>query len=278
MIAYLRLVRVGLLLSPAADVTAGMALAGVPWSLAAVRAVLASVCVYAAGMVLNDHADRALDAVHRPERPIPSGAVRPGSALALGVVLLVAGVALSPMPVWHLGLATLVVAYDYFLKRWAPVAAATMGSLRGLNLLSGAVVLGAAPPDVLVHAALAYFVYIAAVTLLGVLEDEPRVKPKAVVSLGLVAPASACLALYGTEHAAAAVAVGAGLLVVLWVRTLRRRTFDRRAIRVVMTHLLLGTMLYTALLCLGMGRLPEAAAILAAALLGRRITRRIAVT
>ncbi|MEZ5965415.1 MAG: UbiA family prenyltransferase [Planctomycetota bacterium] len=278
MIAYLRLLRVGLLLSPAADVTAGMALCGLPWTTDAVRALLASVCVYAAGMVLNDHADRALDAVQRPERPLPSGAIAPSVALTLGLGLLLGGCGLSPMPLYHGGLALLVLGYDYALKRHVATGAAAMGSLRALNLLSGGVVLGATPPQLLVYAALAYFVYIVAVTLMGVLEDEPRVKPRAVVSLGLVAPASACLALLQTPYAGLAAGSGAALLVALWLRALRRRSFDRGAIRRVMTFLLLGTMLYTALLCAGMGRFAEAATIFAAALLGRRITRSIAIT
>jgi len=278
LIAYLRLLRVGLLLSPAADVVAGMALAGLPWSTAAVRAALASACVYAAGMVLNDHADRARDARVRPERPLPRGDIAPATALLLGIALLAAGCATSPLPWYHGGLSLLVVGYDYLLKRSVVAGAATMGSLRGLNLLSGGVVLGATPPALLVHAALAYFVYIVAVTLLGVLEDEPRTKPRAVVSLGLLAPASACLALTQTPHALPALALATVLTGYLWLRTLRRRTFDRAAIRRVMTYLLLGTMLFTALLCLGMGRVPESAAILAAALAGRFVTRRIAVT
>lgn len=278
MIAYLRLLRVGLLLSPAADVTAGMALCGIPWSFEAVRAALASVCVYAAGMVLNDHADRALDAVQRPERPIPRGDIPAGTALVLGLVLLAVGCGTSPMPLYHLGLAALVVGYDYLLKRNVATGAATMGSLRGLNLLSGGVVLGAAIPAVLLHAAIAYGVYIVAVTLLGVLEDEPRVKAKTVVSLGLLAPVSAGLALTQTEAAAIPTSIAAVLLIVFWLRALRRRAFDRGAIRRVMTLLLLGTMLYTALLCLGARRYPEALAILGAALLGRKISKKIAVT
>jgi 4-hydroxybenzoate polyprenyltransferase len=279
LIAYLRLLRAGLLLSPAADVVAGMALSGLPWSLAAVRTMLASVCVYAAGMVLNDHADRAVDAARRPERPIPRGDVAPATALLLGLALLAAGCALTPRPLYHGALAGLVLAYDYGAKKVVFVGAALMGTLRALNLLAGGIVVGgAAPPPLLLHAAVAYAVYIVAVTLLGVLEDEPRVKPKAVVALACVGPVSACVALLQTPHAAPAAGLGLALLAAFWVRVLRRPTWDRAAIRRAMTFLLLGTMVYTSLLCLGSGRLPEAAAILAAALLGRRIARRIAVT
>ena len=43
----------------------------------------ASSCLYLAGMALNDYADRDVDAVERPGRPIPSGRVTPGFALGL---------------------------------------------------------------------------------------------------------------------------------------------------------------------------------------------------
>lgn len=50
-----------------------------------------SLCVYHGGMALNDWSDRAADAKLRPDRPIPSGRIAPGSALALALVLLAAG-------------------------------------------------------------------------------------------------------------------------------------------------------------------------------------------
>ncbi len=278
MIAYLRLLRAGLLLSPAADVTASLALCGLPWSMAAARAAIASVCIYAAGMVLNDHADRRHDARARPERPIPRGDVAAATALALGLTLLGAGIALSPQPWFHAGLAALVVGYDYALKHVVALGALTMGTLRGLNLFSASVVLAVPAPPALLYAALAYAVYIVAVTLLGVLEDEPRVKPKAIISLGLLAPIVACLAIGQTTQAQLGLALGGALLVTLWIKAIRRRDWDQRAIRRLMTFLLLGTMLYTGLLCLGSGRPIEAGAIWVAAWLGRRISRTIAIT
>ena len=91
---WLRLVRAGTLFSPAADVLACACLAGSPWSMDVARGAAASVLVYAAGMVLNDHADRREDAAHRPERPIPRGEIGPGAALAVGLAAMIAGVAL----------------------------------------------------------------------------------------------------------------------------------------------------------------------------------------
>ena len=52
--------------------------------------VAASSCLYLAGMALNDYADREVDAVERPGRPIPSGRVSPAFALGLAGALTVA--------------------------------------------------------------------------------------------------------------------------------------------------------------------------------------------
>jgi geranylgeranylglycerol-phosphate geranylgeranyltransferase len=45
----------------------------------------------AAAMVINDYYDRAIDAINEPNRPIPSGLVKPNEALAFVAVLSAAG-------------------------------------------------------------------------------------------------------------------------------------------------------------------------------------------
>ncbi|MEM3549723.1 MAG: geranylgeranylglycerol-phosphate geranylgeranyltransferase [Candidatus Bathyarchaeia archaeon] len=45
----------------------------------------------AASMVVNDYYDREIDAVNEPERPIPSGLIKPKEALAFAFLLSVAG-------------------------------------------------------------------------------------------------------------------------------------------------------------------------------------------
>ena len=54
--------------------------------------------------------------------------------------------------------------------------------------------------------------------------------------------------------------------------------WDQTAIRGSMTWLLLGTMLYTGLLCMSAGRYAESVAVLLAVLPARWISRRIALT
>ena len=45
----------------------------------------------AAAMVINDYYDRKIDTINEPQRPIPSGVVKPAEALALMTVLVIVG-------------------------------------------------------------------------------------------------------------------------------------------------------------------------------------------
>ena len=279
--AFLRLCRVGMLFSPAADVVAGMCLSGAPWTTELARAAGASVLLYAAGMVLNDHADRVEDATDRPEQPIPSGAISPAMAAAVGFGLIAAALLSTPALAYHASMAALVLAYDYALKRSPLAGAVTMGVLRGANLMAGAFVAGGGMPTdpVIWSAAGAYGLYILAVTVLGIYEDEPRVSARAVVGVQAVPPIVSCLVLLALPRPWPAAAIGFALALA-FSHGLRRRgaRWDTAAIRASMTWLLLGTMLYTSLLCLGSGRLFESLGIAAAILPARAISRRIALT
>jgi 4-hydroxybenzoate polyprenyltransferase len=54
--------------------------------------LVASACLYSAGMVLNDVFDVEEDRRERPQRPIPSGQISLGTARALGIALIVIGI------------------------------------------------------------------------------------------------------------------------------------------------------------------------------------------
>lgn len=102
----------------------------------------ASACLYAAGMALNDYSDAELDAVERPERPIPSGRVPRATALGLGAGLTAAGVGFAFLAgraagLTALGLAASVWTYDLAAKS-SPAGPAVMAVCRGLNVVMGA--------------------------------------------------------------------------------------------------------------------------------------------
>lgn len=296
LLPYLRLLRAGTLFSPGCDVVAGFCILGAPWSAEAFGAVAASICLYAAGMVWNDVADRRTDAVLRPERPLPRGDVPLPAAVALGAALIAGGLLLSPPDyrLHHAMLAALVLAYDFAAKRIALLGALTMGLLRGLNLMTAAAPLwlsvwpaeaapagsapAAVPPDLLAAAG-CYAVYVIAVTVLGIFEDVPRVRARAVVAVQtapLIAGPVGILAVQDALWPAPALSL---LPVLAFARRNRAvAVWDQRAIRRSMLFLLLGTMLYTALLCAAAGRWWEAAGIAACIPLARRVARRISLT
>ncbi|MCL7459872.1 SCO3242 family prenyltransferase [Micromonospora echinofusca] len=136
------LVRAPAALSVPGDVVAGAAAAGTLGRRTPALAA-ASVLLYWAGMAANDWADRRLDAVERPERPIPSGRVAPAAAFGLAAGLTAAGVALATAAGGRraaavaVPLAATVWGYDLAAKS-TPAGPAVMAACRGLDVLLGA--------------------------------------------------------------------------------------------------------------------------------------------
>jgi 4-hydroxybenzoate polyprenyltransferase len=136
------LVRAPAALSVPGDAVAGAAAAGgLGFRTAGLAA--SSICLYWAGMAANDWADRELDAVERPDRPVPSGRVSPRQALAVAAGLTVAGVGLAALTGGRRAaavaapLAGAVWAYDLWAKNTA-AGPPVMAACRGLDVLLGA--------------------------------------------------------------------------------------------------------------------------------------------
>ncbi|WP_190190597.1 SCO3242 family prenyltransferase [Streptomyces minutiscleroticus] len=139
---WAELLRLPALFTVPGDALTGAAAAGARPNPRTLLAIGSSLCLYEAGMALNDWADRAEDAVDRPHRPLPSGRIRPAAALAAAVGLTGAGLALAaaagrPALAVAAPLAATVWAYDLGLKRTAAGPAA-MAAARSLDLLLGA--------------------------------------------------------------------------------------------------------------------------------------------
>ncbi|MEU6343102.1 SCO3242 family prenyltransferase [Streptomyces sp. NPDC046977] len=136
------MLRISALFTVPGDALAGAAAAGTRPHRGTFLAIGTSLCLYHAGMALNDYADRDEDAVDRPHRPIPSGRITPAAALTAAGVLTVAGLALArragraPLAA-ATALAATVWSYDLGLKH-TPAGPAAMASARALDLLLGA--------------------------------------------------------------------------------------------------------------------------------------------
>lgn len=170
LLPWLRLFRIPNVFTALADIFVGYAIVQQAFTpvVPLVLLLVASACLYTAGMVLNDVFDVEQDTRERPHRPIPSGAISFGTARAVGFALLGTGVLLgaaagiapgSPAALpWRSGVVALalaisVVLYDMVLKR-TPAAPVVMGLCRFFNVLLGASIASA---DDLGPASFAFF-------------------------------------------------------------------------------------------------------------------------
>ena len=138
--------------------------------------VVALSAFYAAGMVWNDVVDRALDAVARPGRPIPSGRISVGAARSFGSGLFALGLALllvAPHPsavVPGLALVALIGVYDRYHKAHPITVLAMAGCRVGVFVVSAWALTGGVPAAVWVGAA-ASFAHTSLVTVVARVEN-----------------------------------------------------------------------------------------------------------
>lgn len=137
--------------------------------------ILASICLYEGGMVLNDFFDLKEDAQERPERPIPSGEISRALAGAIGFALLIAGVGIAyfvGMKFFYIAtiIALVVLLYDGGGKKIPVLGELLMGLARGFNVLLGA---GSFELETLVWVfVIGEVLYIAFVTALAKVETQ----------------------------------------------------------------------------------------------------------
>lgn len=173
-VSILQLIRLPNVITAAADGVAGWLLVGGASSEPSAWLALAgaSMCLYAAGMALNDYFDLDVDRRERPGRPLPSGRVPAGVAAAIGwagltlglVLALVAGEGgLSSTLIVGVLLALAILSYDAGLKQ-TPLGPVAMGSCRALNMLLGMSVAPALGGPVAWLAAASFGLFVVGVT------------------------------------------------------------------------------------------------------------------
>ncbi len=142
---------------------------------------------YIGGMFLNDAFDREFDAVHRPERPIPSGQVGARQVFAIGFLLLavgLAGVAWASrgpdgLPAWRAlasgaALSAAIVYYNAHHKG-NPLSPLVMGLCRVLVVLTAAFSLAMALPTPVLLAAFALLCHLIGLTYAAKQEHMDRI-------------------------------------------------------------------------------------------------------
>ena len=163
--------------------------------------LISTVGLYAGGVVLNDFFDAALDALERPERPIPSSRVSRASAGLFGAALLLVGVAAAAFvsltsAILAAFIALLVVVYDARGKHHTLLGPLNMGMCRGGNLLLGVSAAPAALSE-LWFLALLPIAYIGAVTAVSRGEVHGGSASTGILAIGLAGGVAAALLLLG---------------------------------------------------------------------------------
>jgi 4-hydroxybenzoate polyprenyltransferase len=137
--------------------------------------MVSSGLLYVAGIVLNDYFDIEIDKRERPSRPLPSGNISKGHALAIAMIaLLIANIIaliLGPVSLAvSIALTLAIIAYDYRLKHGlsGPFA---MGGARFLNVIFGAspvlLYINNHSYAIVVAAAASLFLYTVAITIVS---------------------------------------------------------------------------------------------------------------
>ncbi|MDA1098972.1 MAG: UbiA family prenyltransferase [Proteobacteria bacterium] len=178
----LRLGRVSNLPTVWSNSLAGLVLAGGGVALdTSIGLMLIMSLFYVGGMYLNDAFDQRIDAVERPERPIPSGQISAQTVYICGYGMLALGIA--ALFWWGAGwrpgltgiaLAGAIVYYDWRHKA-DPFGPAWMGLCRVLIYLAAAFLVTAQPPTVLYLGALGLFCYLIGLTYIAKQENLGRV-------------------------------------------------------------------------------------------------------
>ena len=227
--AYASLLRLPNLFTAPPDVLLGAVLVGfgvdssgvvVPIEHVASLSVV-SMLLYGAGTTLNDYADLTVDAVERPERPIPSQAVSPQAALSFGIGLLICAIAtayvlVSPtaMLVTVL-LGGMILLYDFSLKG-TPLGFAAMGLSRGLNVVLGMTAIG--DPELSATLLLVPLViagYIASVTWMAADETAGGTRHRISITRTMTGVVSLTVVVLGVLLTAQLVTLGAAVVLVI---------------------------------------------------------------
>ncbi|AGP60772.1 UbiA family prenyltransferase [Streptomyces rapamycinicus] len=131
---------------------------------------------WVAGHYLGDYYDRDLDALSKPQRPIPSGRLSPRTAVVTGIGCIVAVAALALWANWRavaVAAAAMagIVAYSRVLKGRGLPGNLIRGVLTALTVLFGAMAVQPWPPWRALPFALVFLAHDTASNLVGTLRD-----------------------------------------------------------------------------------------------------------
>ncbi len=174
----------------------------------------------AASMVLNDYSDSGVDAINEPERPIPSGNVKPPQAMSFAIVLC----ALGFLSAAQTGLLTLTVAafsmvvavaYNFKFKKTGLPGNALVSANVALPFIYGGLVVGRPTWALLIFATLAFISSMGREVVKGIVDvtgDAAKGIQSVAVKMGNAYAAKQGAALFLTAVALSAVPIAVGVV------------------------------------------------------------------
>ena len=150
--------------------------------------ILSTIGLYGGGVVLNDVFDAKLDAVERPERPIPIGIVPIQYATWLGGGLLIMGIVSAFQSSTYSGILAIIISilvllYDALSKHHPITGPINMGLCRAFNLLLGISIVPMMVIEVW-YLAIIPMVYIYTITMIS--RGEVHGGSKVILSIAIV--------------------------------------------------------------------------------------------
>ena len=249
--AWLQLARISNTPTVVSNAVAGAVLVAASPDAATVAAVAVAMALfYTAGMVLNDDMDLDSDRRQRPERPLPSGEISRGAAVAAVVGLFAVGETLLAVEGWRpaaagVGLIALIVVYDAWHKGNA-LSPVLMAACRAMVYVIAALAIAETVTDEVWGAAAMLLVYVVGLTQVAKAEGAGIAARWPVVAV--LAPA----VYWAKELPDAAVAL---LIVafVLWAGYALWLVLAKRQIGAGVVRLIAGIAVYDALVVAGAG-------------------------
>ncbi len=264
----LKLGRVSNLPTVWTNMLAGVVLAGGAATDMKMLPLLAAMSLfYIGGMYLNDAFDAAIDAVERPERPIPGGRVGRGTIFALGFAMLAGGIVIVVLidvnseggarlwpSVGAVALAAAIVFYDWYHKA-NPLSPIVMGLCRMLVYVTAGLCFALPLPQAVMVGAVLLLCYLIGLTYVAKQENLGRVENLWPL-LFLAAPVIYGITItIGQPETIVFLAVFTGwMLVALWFVKRRQPGDIPRAV----VSLIAGISLFDAMVIAGAGALPLA--------------------
>lgn len=125
------------------------------------RAFIVAFMLGGSGNIMNDYFDAPVDAINKPWRPIPSGLIKPRTAVYISVLLGIIGVMISftiSAINGVIALTALILCYSYSwrLKRMLLVGNLVIAFLTGLSIIYGGLAKGTLTVDVIIASAYAF--------------------------------------------------------------------------------------------------------------------------